>query len=288
MTMFDHRAKSALIIASVLLIVCGVGFRAAVNALNIYLEKEPVPLRDSLTNIGRTLGEWRAQGNDAVLDAATLEELGTDKYIDRTYALTMNGRTYAIGVHVAYYTGLIDAVPHVPDRCFVAGGWTLVGGVRNEPWPIDDGDWVDDVAHTTRYGTPFRTDKYRHWVTGQAMTVRMPALPLGESFELRTSELQHARHADQRLYAGYCFLANGCFTPTPEGVKLFAFDQQDRYSYYCKVQFVMPAQKGVDRERFLELTADLMDNLLPELMRCLPDWAEVSAADDGTTLASME
>jgi hypothetical protein len=280
--MFDRHAKLALIVASLLLVVCGIGFRGAVNALNIYLQKEPVPLRDSLANIARTLGEWRAQGNDAVLDKATLEELGTDKYLDRQYLLMDGDRPIVVAVHVAYYTGLIDAVPHVPDRCFVAGGWTIIGGVRNETWPIDHVDWTDDPEHNNRYGTPYRFDTFRHWVTGQPITVRMPSLEPGKDFELRTSELQHGRHADQRLFAGYCFIANGCFTPSPEGVKAFAFDQRDRYSYYCKVQFVMGAQRDLNRQRFLELSADLMDNLLPELMRCLPDWAEVNAPQSDT------
>jgi hypothetical protein len=284
--MFDRHARLALIAASILLVVFGIGFRGAVNALNIYLQKEPVPLRDSLTNIARTLGEWRAHGNDAVLEKATLEELGTDKYLDRQYLLMDDGRPIVVAVHVSYYTGLIDAVPHVPDRCFVAGGWTLVSGVRNDPWPIDDADWTDDAEHTTRYGTPYQFDTFRHWVTGQPITVRMPALEPGRGFALRVSEMQHTRQADHRLFAGYCFIANGCFTPSPEGVKLFAFDQQDRFSYYCKVQFMTSAQRGLDRERFLELTADLMDNLLPELMRCLPDWVEVNAADDKDQLAA--
>ncbi len=283
--MFDRRAKIALVVASLLLVCCGIGFRAAVTALNIYLQKEPVPLRDSLANIARTLGEWQAVGNDAVLDKATLEELGTDKYIDRAYERLVDGRPVRVAVHISYYTGLIDAVPHVPDRCFVAGGWSLVGGVRNEPWPVDDSDWMEDPEHTTRYGTPYRFDTFRHWVTGQQIRVRMPSLDAGQQFELRMSELQ-SKHADQRLFAGYCFLANNCFTPSPEGVKLFAFDRQDRFSYYCKVQFVSVAQKGVDRARFLELTADLMDNLLPELMRCLPDWVDVNAASADSSPAA--
>lgn len=287
--MFDRRAKFALIIACALLVICGVGFRSVVNALNIYLQKEPVPLRDSLSNIGRTLGNWRTHGDDAVLDKATLEELGTDKYLDRHYVWNGDGQPVAIALHVAYYTGMIDAVPHVPDRCLVAGGWDHVGQrASNESWPIDDADWVDDPEHANRYGEPHRFDSFRHWVTGEKITVRMPSLEPGEQWELRVSELQHAKNPDRRLYAGYCFLANNCFTPTPEGVKLFAFDQRDQYSYYCKVQFVTEAHRHLDRERFLELTADLMDNLLPELMRCLPDWTEVGAhASETDSAASL-
>jgi len=277
--MFDHRARLALIVASLMLVICGIGFRATVNALNIYLEKEPVPLRDSLANVARTLGEWQSQGKDHVLDKATIEELGTDKYLDREYVRFDDGTPVVMAVHVAYYTGLIDAVPHVPDRCFVAGGWTLIGRVRNEPWPVDDADWIEDPDNLNRYGEPYKFDTFRHWVTGEQIEVRMPSLEPGETFELRVSELQHAKESEQRLFAGYCFLANNCFTPSPDGVRTFAFDQRDRFSYYCKVQFITAAHRNMDRTRFLELSADLMDNLLPEVMRCLPDWVEVTASE---------
>lgn len=280
--MFDRQSKVALIVAAALLVGCGLGFRAAVRMLNIYLQKEPVPLRESLTNISRSLGDWQAQGQDTALDQATLDELGTDKYLDRAYAYKGSAEPIVMAVHISYYTGFIDAVPHVPDRCFVAGGWTLVGGgPSNLPFPLDTSDWAQDTEHNDRYGQPYMLDTFTHRVTGQPITVRMPAVD-GE-FELRTVEMQHTKRSSERVFAGYCFVANGCFTPSPEGVKLFAFDQRDKYAYYCKLQFVAMAVNNMSRERFLELAADLTDELLPEMMRCLPDWVDVNAAEHTAT-----
>jgi len=273
--MFDRTSRIALIVAVVVLIGSGLGFRVAVGMLNIYLQKQPVSLRDSLTNIPRTLGPWQAQGKDTVLDQATIEELGTDKYLDRVYVLRDGGQMYGFAVHVAYYTGFIDAVPHVPDRCFVAGGWNIVdGAARNETLPIDTSAWTLDGEHLDRYEQPYRLHTFSNWVTGEPITVRMPALE--GSFELRTSQMQHNKRSSERLFAGYCFIANGCFTPSPDGVRAFAFDQRDQYSYYCKLQFVATVTPGMTREKFLELSASLMGHLLPEVMRCLPDWVEVN------------
>jgi hypothetical protein len=63
-------------------------------------------------------------------------------------------------------------------------------------------------------------------------------------------------------------------TPAPEGVKALAFNPQEKYAYYCKVQYIY-ASRNATQEKFLELVADHLKHLLPELMRSLPDWSEV-------------
>ncbi len=51
MLRFDGHAKAAFVAACFTLILCGVGFGAAVKALNVYLKKEPVELRHELSII---------------------------------------------------------------------------------------------------------------------------------------------------------------------------------------------------------------------------------------------
>ena len=82
-----------------------------------------------------------------------------------------------------------------------------------------------------------------------------------------------------RAHAGYLFLANGRSTPSPDGVRLLAFKLSERRAYYCKVQFTMGGSADFDDTAWLSEIGDFMDEFLPELMRCLPDWSVVERLD---------
>ena len=69
-------------------------------------------------------------------------------------------------------------------------------------------------------------------------------------------------------------------------IRARAFDRSTRYAYYCKVQVTMSGDRQFDQDTFLAFASDLYNHLLPELMQCLPDWAEVEARDDAETTSS--
>ncbi|MCA9295659.1 MAG: exosortase, partial [Phycisphaerales bacterium] len=119
---FDSRSRLALIVSVVTIVLCAGGSALAVRQLNIVLQKSPVAMREPFQTIPRQLGGWEAQGKDELLGKAIVEELGTDKYLNRRYMKTVDGVPVVLSLHCVYYTGMIDAVPHVPDRCWVAGG----------------------------------------------------------------------------------------------------------------------------------------------------------------------
>jgi hypothetical protein len=268
---FDSHAPIAFIVACVALLVCGTAFRGAVIALNLYLKKEPVDLRAPLSLIPTALGPWKMVGEDRKLSAEMIQELGTDKYMDRLYAPQGNPRIEALNVHVAYYTGMIDAVPHVPDRCLTAAGFISKSLVHNLPLQVDRTDWSEDPANLVNIATgKTYSVAYMRNMMGLTVPVRMPVGDL----ELRTMEFGSDEARDQRIFGGYFFIANGRVTPAPEGVKALAFNPQEKYAYYCKVQYIY-ASRNATQEKFLELVADHLKHLLPELMRSLPDWSEV-------------
>lgn len=272
--MFDHRAKAAFIVACVVLAVCGLSFRWAVGYLNLYLRKEPIEMRAPFSTIPDVIGAWRKSGEDRILDKAMVEELGTDKYLDRWFALEGGqGNTY-MSVHLAYYTGMIDAIPHVPDRCMVAAGYNAKSLPENVPLSIDSSDWVPDPVHVNRRtGLPYPTVTFRHYFTGQQIMVRMP---VGD-MKLRITDFESEDKPDARVYAGYLFVANGRTTPTPDDVRKMAFDPSEKYAYYCKVQFNMVGSQTFTREQFVDTVSAFLKDFLPELMRCLPDWAQVES-----------
>jgi hypothetical protein len=177
-------------------------------------------------------------------------------------------------VHIPYYTGLIDAVPHVPDRCLKAGGWVPTRLPENMVLPIDRSTWSPDPDRVNLdTGKPYLLKAFRHHVTGEQLAVRMP---IGD-FELRTTEFRDASRPDVRIFAGYFFIANGRVTPTPEGVRSLAFDLTSKSAYYAKVQFTMQATGDMTQEIFAEKVAEFAGELLPELMLCLPEWSEIEA-----------
>lgn len=273
---FDRRAKVAFVIACLALLGSGLGFRAAVAYFNYYLAKEPVQLREHFATIPRVLGEWQAIGPDSQLPLEMVESLGTDLYLDRNYTDGERGR---VMLHIAYYTGMIDLIPHVPDRCMVAGGFRPVELARNLRLHVDKSAWRDDPeAINRKSGQPYPTVTYTHRIHGRPVTVR---LPLGE-FQARTTEFHRPEQPQDRIFAGFFFIANGHVTHDPLAVRMLAFDKTDKYAYYCKVQFTMAGDSTFGEEQFVDAVSSLLNELLPEIMRCLPDWAEVEARQDVT------
>jgi len=56
-------------------------------------------------------------------------------------------------------------------------------------------------------------------------------------------------------------------------VRLLAFDLRNDYAFYCKVQ--VSSDRAKSAEELAEWAGSLLGDLLPEIMRCVPDWAEV-------------
>ena len=107
---FKPSIRVAFAAVVIVLISSAVGFRASVSALNLYLRKESVPLRDSLDTIPMKLGRWKRVGVDSRLGEAMVESLGTRFYLDRHYAIDGNPANGVMTLHIAYYTGMIDAM----------------------------------------------------------------------------------------------------------------------------------------------------------------------------------
>ncbi len=271
---FDRRAKFALLVACVTLIVCNVGFQYAVSALNIYLRKEPIELRETFATLSRTIGRWTAYGEDEQFDEALLQELGTHNTISRQYVLDGSPRNGVLSAHIAYYTGMIDAVPHVPDRCFVAGGLEPVTLSDVFPLAVDTSGWREDPGPiNAASGARYMFAEHRDAFTNRLESVRMPVGDL----KIRLTEFVRKDKPDLKWFGGYFFIANGRTTANPRDIRMLAFMPSEKYAYYCKVQIVYAAPNAT-RERYLELVSDFLTDFLPELMLRLPDWREVEEA----------
>jgi hypothetical protein len=269
---FDRHAPAALVVALITLAASGVGFRSAVQQLNVHLTKLPVDLRRHLTSLPRRLGPWRSTSEDALLDAASTESLGTTMYLNRAYDLEGEPARGRLLLHVAYYTGMVDAVPHILERCAVAAGWNALAApaTRDLPLELPEGE-TDPGPPNRRDGEPYRLLNVTDPLTGTVDQIRMP---FGRT-ELRTFVFGRDDQPQVRHQGGFFFIANHHLTASPTMVRSLAFRPSERYAYYMKVQLEMTGPAGEGPERFLELSASLVQHLLPHLMRCLPDWSEV-------------
>ncbi|MBM44340.1 MAG: hypothetical protein CMJ36_04925 [Phycisphaerae bacterium] len=262
---FSRGARKAFVVACLVMVAGGVLFQLLASQLNVYLQKHPVKLRSSLANVETTIGSWKMLQEYRMPEAAA-EELGTQYYISRIYRNTAEPDWPVLNLHVAYYTGQIDVVPHVPDRCLVAGGL-----VERSPEPthydleIDRAGWTEDPIHEID-GVPFQL--------ATARGLHEVRMPVGD-IVVRTSEFLDPARPEERIFAGYFFIANGRLTPTPGGVRMLAFNPNEKYAYYCKLQFMLKGGPEFDVEDFIEVMSDSMNVFLGEIMLCLPDWADV-------------
>ena len=256
--------------------------------LEIYLQKEPVELADNLSTIAVPIGSWTrarsSQGepvSDTVFGAEMIEGLGTDTYLDREY----QSGDRRIHVHVAYYTDQIDDVPHVPERCWDAAG--LDQSMTATTFDIDldfSGAILDDASPVNdATGISYRRLERLNAI-GDPMIIH---LPIGEPRMTVTEFQSNPKDPRVRQVGGYFFLANGRLAPSAKDVRLLAFDPSEKYAYYCKVQLTYRgAVKSGDPDdavvsEFLEIAEDILPDLIPEVMRCLPDWPEMEAMTRG-------
>ena len=264
---------TAMALVAGVLVTMAAGQTAVVRALDVVLIKKPVPMRHPLVMIPSTVGQWELLREDPPLPREQVEELGTEQYISRIYRDTdwpSDEPGGIVRLHVAYYTGTTDTVPHVPDRCFVAGGLQGIGkgiteltlatdGFRRDPV---HGGWLADVQ-------PRRGDQ-------PLPHVRLPETRFDATYFTFGAPSRSGRQANSEQLENviYFFAANGKFLPTPNAVRSQGFDTSDQYSYYCKVEVQM---FGISDPAVAATRAsDFLSSMLPEVMACLPDWVDVS------------
>lgn len=263
------RWNNPAVLAAVGLLTLGaVGFSAAVVHYKLMLHKEPIYPADGrlLNTIPSETEHWVRYGPDRRENPEVEQTLGTQNYVSRQY--TRKNRKdgeppVIIDFHAAYYTGMIDTVPHVPDRCFIGGGMSIGKPLGDLPLPLDQSRWG-----TINVPAEFQS----HIVTMRSSAGSYVRLPQdADKIKLRT--FQFLDKGGAPFYAGYFFIANGGTVSNAEDVRLLAFDLKSKYAYYIKVQFTSSTvTSGDDLARH---AASMLDELFPDLLQCAPDWVDV-------------
>ncbi|MCC7204636.1 MAG: exosortase/archaeosortase family protein [Phycisphaeraceae bacterium] len=255
----------AMAVSGAVILTCFLGLNQITAATRLVLVKQPLELRTALRNLPQQVGSWKMVREEGPLPADIVKALGTEEYLMRQYfdESTPNQAGSLLVLHVTYYTGTPDTVPHVPDRCFVAGG------VRP----------VETTSRTLRLSGPqFRPTEGGYLVDTQ-LALRVAAtggafLP-GLEIPATVFTFDDPNRPEVRSNAIYFFVANGRYFGSPNDVRRAGFDPMDKYSYHAKVE-VQVYQMG-DAARAAARVESFLSQMLPEIMTALPDWRAVTS-----------
>lgn len=283
---FTPGHRVAFFVALTALLLAAAGFTAVLRAARIQLTKLPIYPASGLTfpSLPSDAGDWTRFGPERPpLPADVLEQLGTDNYVARQYVrrdrARDDDRRVRLDLHCAYYTGTIDTVPHIPERCFVGGGLTQRGGAVTLPLPLDMSRLSPDpsVDPSQDGGVIYRA---------RLEDGKRVRLPRGvENLQIRITSFVDGQ--GRIIHSGYFFIANGGVVASAERVRELAFHLSDTYAYYAKVQ--VTSADVASPEELAHNAADLLDDMLPYIMLRLPDWVAVSrrSGDDGDRSAKQ-
>jgi hypothetical protein len=147
-----------------------------------------------------------------------------------------------IHLGLTYYTGLVDTVAHIPDRCYIADGY--------EPSSYTVPTWN---LGTDAKGAAF------------SMPVRFI------SFEDSTGNNRISK------CVAYVFHTNGHYESDPLGVRQTLEDLTERYGYYAKIELMalVPAVDEADVSHASAAMSDFLTSARPQIENCLPDWSQL-------------
>jgi hypothetical protein len=267
------------LVVVIIMVAAALGLNAAVGYLQLHFKKEPVPLAKELSTIPDHLGSWVQVSQDKTLDKELQDVLGTDRYIFRDYIdesvigagasdkykdqsddkrkdlLAQDRAKYpraVISLSVTYYTGMVDTVAHVPDRCVTADGY--------EPKSYETPAWP--IARDLPMSSKKRGD--------DNISVRYI------NFEDQNSPSNNATPITRSIC--YFFQANGDYVSSPLDVRQKLANLMERKGYYAKIECMTTVD---DPKVAAKVMTDFLIGALPEIHKCMPDWEKVHGGGGG-------
>jgi hypothetical protein len=266
--LFSSFRNPAVMVVVGILLVAAVGLNATAQYLKLTFRKEPVDLRRPVASLPARLGPWQQVSVDKPLPPDIEHTLGTKDYVFRVYvdtsivpaseveqilALPGEQREVAamrirprypkavINVALTYYTGMVDTVAHIPERCFVAGGFDISGG-ENRTLPVRNAN-------------------------GETLTIRLLNFEDQQATSVRP------------VVVGYFFQVNGNYEHDAiNGVRWRLQKLTEKYAYYSKIELMLEKRDRDDQtaeDAAVEAFTRFLTHAMPEMELILPDWQQV-------------
>ena len=249
-------ADKHFVVCLLIILLAASGLEASVRSLRIHMVKLPAQLQAPLASLPTKIGSFEAREvenpdtgkleMDVKFPEEMLQALGTDQYLNRNYQDTQveQGQTPLVTLFFTYYTGKGELVPHTPERCQAAVGYTEVGT--------------------------------------ETFSVTAPGLGLPEdTLKVRATIFAGSdpRSGRTRSFAIiYFFVANGEYFDYwvavrlhLNGIRAYFFD---KYSYYAFLRLTFPESNN--KEECMATAKKFLRFALPEVVRILPDWKKLS------------
>jgi hypothetical protein len=243
------------------LVVMAVSLRSIGGAMELYFRKEPVELKKPLQQLDRGLLGPEYGVHHLVpplLSDDILQSLGTEEYVNLRVVDERRAEddpAKVADVFITYYTGQPDMVPHVPDECYLAGGFERVGQPATERVTITHGGETEEI--------PVRVLEFRA-TPGMSAAAARPA-------------------KERTLTVLYFFLCNDEYYTTRNQVRLKLGQVYERYAYYAKLEFRFfdyELRRPAERAAALAAVQPLLEKLMPLLKReHFADWPPTPAAE---------
>lgn len=275
------------VLACVALLTGSAAITGYLKLNDVRLFKMPIhPMGDRpVSSIPDLTLSWKQIGRDQIMGAEIVETLGTHNYLSRNYIRTIESdseQPIILDFHAAYYTGMIDTVPHVPERCFVGGGLQQSESSREVDLPMQTSSWRIDSSVPTEFAGingelyNIRLNNDPKMSSAPGSRVRLPrGIGPDAPFKMRISEFIDPNGG--KWYAGYFFIANGGTKSSANDVRQLAFNLSDDYAYYLKIQITSSHLNSF--EEFSTYAGEFLGELIGEIMRCVPDWVEVQTGN---------
>lgn len=238
---FTHDRHFLVCVVALVLGLVGVQVLVAVG---VSFRKQRLDLKAPLTQLDLAKIRPYERVDSDVLSAEEIEALGTEEYIiwqlvDTRIPERNNPMKYA-RLFVTYYSGQPDQVPHVPEECFLGGGYQQLG-------------------------KPLNTE-----ITVPTLKQDYGKIPL-RILSFRKDSVIGGAYAPTVCYL---FSVNGKFVSSRTDVRMALSNLFERYAYFSKVEltFGLPGHK-IDTEQVRQAAEELLKVVLPVLVDDhWPDW----------------
>jgi len=222
------------LVSLVLLGGAAVAVQAAQRLGGVSFRKAAVPLRKPLSEFDfRRIAPYRLV-KTLRLPGSVEKELGTTDYLEAVIEdPTLSGPGEPgrrIDLFVTYYTGGVDQVPHVPEECYVGGGYDIL-----ESSTLD-------------------------------LTVPGVGLP-DDRLEVRRLLFQSGRSGGEAVRPVlYFFMVNGSFVSSRTAARVRLADVRYKHAYFSKVELAFQNGAQPDGKQSTALAAKLLTKVLPVLV----------------------
>ena len=242
----------------IIVLLAATGLQGAVGILNMSLLKKPAPLRRDLASLPIKLGSFDAHAFkdpeteteeiDVTLSEEVVHALGTELYLQRNYVDSepTDDLAPAVTLFTTYYTGKPVLVPHVPERCQAAAGYT-----KGE---------------------------------SETFTVEIPGIGLpNDTLTVRATSFSGTDDTGKfKSFAIiYFFVANGGYFDDWVKVRVHFRTPKayflDKHSYYAFLRLTFPQSKS--KEQCIAAAKKYLKVAVPEMINIWPDWKKLEQAE---------